>query len=75
MSFYYELEKVRFYRYKGDKSTWIAESQDLQFLTILADDVKLRQGKTFEEKVRISKVEFDTEDILDYPYLRYIGDK
>ena len=72
---YFELEKIRFYRYRPQKEKKIAESQNLPFLKVLADEVKIRNGKTFGEKVTICERDLETDDVLDYPYIRYVGDK
>lgn len=72
---YFELEKVRFYRYRPSKEIVIAESQNLAFLISLANDVKIREGKTFGEKVTICERDRETDDVLDYPYIRYVKDR
>lgn len=78
---YYTLEKVRFYRYRPSKETEIAESQNLSLLKTLGNDVKLRDGKTFGEKLRIVERVLEGDEnheegeALDYPYIRYTGDK
>ena len=74
METYYELEKIRFYRYKPEKETVIAESQNLPFLVSLANDIKILRGKTFDEKVRIVERDLESDDAIDYPYIRYYGD-
>ena len=81
METFYELEKVRFYRYKATKYTVIAESQNLKMLTVMANEIKIRNGKTFGEKVTIAErtlvdsEDYEKGDVLDYPYIRYVGDE
>ena len=78
---YYVLEKVRYYQYKPSKETELAESQNLPMLIVMANEVNLRRGKSFGEKVRIAErvfednVDYEAEETIDYPYIRYWGDQ
>jgi hypothetical protein len=78
---YYVLEKVRYYRCKPAKETELAESENLPMLIVMADEVNLRRGKTFGEKVRIAERvfedngDYEAEETIDYPYIRYWSDQ
>ena len=71
---YFELEKVRFHKFDTDKVTVIDKSQDLRSLVTKAKTVQIKDGKTYGEKVRIVERDSETDDVIHYPYIRYVSD-
>ena len=68
---HYELEKIRYYMF-DEKVILIASGTDLSDLVKKADEIKLRVGESYEDKVRIAEV-VDGE-VVDYPYIRTVDE-
>ena len=67
MTRHYELEKIRYYMY-DEKVTPIESGSDLDVLIKKADKIKIHDGKSFEDKIRIAEIV--NGDITHYPYIR-----
>jgi len=65
----YELEKVRYYDF-DQKETLIEASLNYDYLLEKAEKLRIKEGKTFIEKVRIAELD-ENEEVVNYPYVRY----
>jgi len=65
----YVLEKIRYYDF-DEKETLIETSLNYDYLLEKAEKLRIKEGKTFLEKVRIAKLD-ENGEVVDYPYVRY----
>lgn len=65
----YVLEKIRYYDF-DEKETLIDTSLNYEYLLAKAEKLRIKEGKTFLEKVRIAELD-ENGEVVDYPYVRY----